>query len=81
MATEQAADQTASEAGTSRGVAGEIETHLEVVPGDHADTTDPALVPTAAVVPPAWGPEVGAPEVAGVGVGNRVSCRESPGAL
>lgn len=54
--------QTALEAGTSRGVAGETETHSAEVPEVLGDTTDRAPVPTATAVPPAWDPEAEASE-------------------
>lgn len=59
--------QTVLEAGTSRGVAEETETHSAEVPEVLGDTTDRARVPAATAVPPAWEREVEAPE-AGVDV-------------
>lgn len=52
------AGQTALEDGTSPEAAEVTETHSEEVPGVLGDTTDPARVPTATAVPPAWDHEV-----------------------
>ena len=55
-------DQTALEAGTSRGVAEETETHSAEVLEALGDTTDRARAPTAAAGLPAWDREAD-PEV------------------
>jgi hypothetical protein len=67
------------EAGTSPGVEEETETHSEEVPGVLADTTDPARVPTAAAVPPAWDPEAEVGVVAVAGADERRLMRRAVG--
>ena len=62
MGQESAEDQTALEAGTSRGVAEETEMRSGEVRGVLAVTTDLAHVPTAAAAPPAWVREVAGSE-------------------
>lgn len=68
VVTGPAAGQTALEAGTSRGVAEETETHSAEVPEVLADTTDRAPVPTAAEAPPARDPGAEASEGDGAAV-------------
>jgi len=57
------ADQIVLEAGISRAAVAETAMPSEEAPGD---TTDRALDPAAAAVPPAWGPAAAAAEEASV---------------
>ena len=52
-----AAGQIALEAATSPAAEAETATPSEEAPGGPRDTTDRALAPAAAAVPPAWGLE------------------------
>ena len=74
-----AEEQTASEAGMSRGAGEETGTPSVAAPEVPTDTTDRVRGPVAAAVPPAWdlAVEVGALVVAVVGAAGRPDLRKS----